>query len=552
MLAIMAAFSSFGISSVQAEQGNILTNGDFETGDALGWTAVSGTIEVKAEAAHTGEYGVHVVHNDGVKSNAQVLRQTLSFDAGDWYYMTAWIKAVEAPGELEASVRFRTSTNGNAFEGKQQDGLYAVSQTEWTKLENIVYVYNDCISQFYIRAGNSGSDVAYDYYADDLQLSKISLNEVTNVPLGGVLTINGPSELNLTCDKVKFESGGTVTGVKYNDESAVWEISYRGLPYDSTNGIKLYPDISNKVELRPVFYFTTIGDVPVTENILSHSSRDYDFEKTPVGATVLDNGDDYANVIGNATSIYGGAYRIVEGTGAEPAYSGNQYLEYAERSRESYHRFNNVLGVSDGNTYLISFYARLANEEDSCEASVYMREANLYANYYNIDPSNPDQAERVPLTHEWQRVSAYVTVVRNTEMDEGVELIDKGIHIGARFSGDADVHIDKYEVRKLTALDYNNSLYATVYGYDDGIADNVYNINLDVLNMGSDKIIYFVAIKYNQDGSMSDFKYANNYVSENEISGFEIRDVTDDYHIFIWDGEFKPLNKELLASYVII
>ncbi len=544
VFSIIFSMMSFYTSNVYASYENILTNSDFEAGSTSGWNMKSGTIEAKSEAAHTGEYGVYVVHNDNVKASSQVFTQTFDFKSGEWYYLSAWVKAAEEPGNLKASVRIRTSSAGDAFKGIQRDMTYSLSTENWTHLENIAYVSEDCTSQFYIRAGNDNTAYAYDYYADDLILSKLTLNETDDVPLSGKLTINGPEEMNLTTDKVSFTNGGNVTDVVYNEQTQVWEVSYTGMTRATENTVVLALDISN-ASTKPTFVFTT-ASVPVSNNLLSTTSRDYDFETTPAGTSVASTSDTYVNKIGNVNSISGGAFTVQAASEVYPAKSGSQYLLYSGRTSAGMHRFNNVTGVELGKTYVISYYARLAEANSSANATVYAGGANLTINMFAIEDGTAVQAvNSVGLTTEWQRVAAYVTIIENTQLAEGTTAIDKGIHIGARFTGTADVHIDSYEIREVSSLDFDETVAATLVVRDNNEADGRYTVGMDVINKGAERKIYLVGVSYNDDGSLADFRYASADVSTSELALMELPNITDEHTLYIWDGNFKPLNKEV-------
>ena len=530
------------ISVVSAQTGNRLINGNFEDGTTAGWRMLSGTIEATEEAAHAGTYGVKVTHDDGVKSNAQSFRQTFDFKAGEWYYLSAYVKAAEDPRGLQATVRIRTSSNLDAFLGDHEDKQYSLSTTEWTHLENIAHVSSDCTSQFYIRAGNDSTAQAYDYYADDLMLCRLTLNETENIPLFGTLVLNGPRELNLTIDKVCFKNGGVVTGVVYNDESKAWEITYTGIPADLENSLVLNLDFVTRQKATPTLDFKSESSLAST-NRLSYTIKEYDFENYGPQWQISEEEHELEHRIGNITSIYGGRFSIVDGTEEFPANTGNRYLKYTGRTRENgAHRFNNVTGLEAGKTYIISFYARLAEADTDVTASVYIHSANLNINKFTIDNVCAFPEKGVQLSTQWQKVSAYVSITENTEMDEGVEVVDKGIHIGAQFSGLADVHIDSYEIKELKSFDYCSDTEAILRLFEKNELLNNYTVALDIYNPGSLQQIYFVAVKYGLNGALEDFKYSTQAVNGDELIRLTLAEVDSDYMLYFWDGEFKLLN----------
>ena len=67
-----------------------IQNGDFETGDTSGWTVYQGTA-AKAEAAHSGNYGLHLIGDGGWGGMAF---QEIPVEAGKEYTVTMWAMAI--------------------------------------------------------------------------------------------------------------------------------------------------------------------------------------------------------------------------------------------------------------------------------------------------------------------------------------------------------------------------------------------------------------------------------------------------------------------------
>ena len=182
------------ISIVEAP---LITNGDFETGDASGWTVGKAT-SVSAQAAYSGNYGLHLVGEGNYNSMAY---QTFAVEAGATYHL---------------SFRLKTNSVGvniQIKDGATQEVLVKSSwftDTVWTERN---YDIVPTGSTIFLNFCGGGTSEIEDLYLDDVTL--VRLPDASN---DGFIQ-NGDFELGTTDYWTVFQDT-TVS------ESAAYEGSY--------------------------------------------------------------------------------------------------------------------------------------------------------------------------------------------------------------------------------------------------------------------------------------------------------------------------------------
>ena len=147
------------VDDVSVVEASMIANGDFEAGNADGWTTNT-TTGVAGEAAYSGNYGLHMV------------------GAGDWNTMAKQVFEV-IPGNIyEVSFRIKANKGGaniqirdNATDEDLMDPAWYNSNA-WKKVTYTVKPTGDTI---YLNFCGSGTGSVDDLYLDDVSLARIAV-----------------------------------------------------------------------------------------------------------------------------------------------------------------------------------------------------------------------------------------------------------------------------------------------------------------------------------------------------------------------------------------
>jgi hypothetical protein len=126
---------AFSAAAPVAHAANIVTNGDFSTGDLTGWTSntsVGFPWFSTGSAAQTGCIGDNCIH--GTASQQDFLEQSLATVVGDSYTLSFEFKSQGTPSELEALfggvvISDLVDQNLSSFTTFSYSGLLATSST---------------------------------------------------------------------------------------------------------------------------------------------------------------------------------------------------------------------------------------------------------------------------------------------------------------------------------------------------------------------------------------------------------------------------------------
>ena len=131
-------------------------NGDFETGDTTGWTVYNGTT-VTADAAHTGNYGLHAKGNgwNGIAYQDIPVTNGKTYELSFWYYI---------------NVGFNYSIKGQTS-GTTYGGTWKSNAGQWTQVKHEFLATDESL----IRLNFSGltGDTVPDFYIDDVQIKEL-------------------------------------------------------------------------------------------------------------------------------------------------------------------------------------------------------------------------------------------------------------------------------------------------------------------------------------------------------------------------------------------
>lgn len=163
LLMLVTMLPLTGMVTVSAAATNLVTNGDFEGGNADGWTVWQGT-EVSKAAAHSGSYGAHL---KGEGTWGGMLDQAVTVKAGTAYKVNMWLKAVSNGVNIQIK-------DGSA-EGAVLGSGWANS-TSWTEM---TWLVTPATNALFINFCGGGNGNAESVYVDDITVTE-SVVEVVN------------------------------------------------------------------------------------------------------------------------------------------------------------------------------------------------------------------------------------------------------------------------------------------------------------------------------------------------------------------------------------
>ena len=141
--------------------GNYVTNGAFETGNASGWNLYQNS-KVDTASAKTGSYGLHIVGNGGWGGLGQQVINGL--EIGKVYRISLWYKALSAGVNIQLC-------EGSNNSGAKLAYIYG-SKTEWTQF---AVEFEATTTSVCFALVGSGTGTPEDMYMDDVTLTEVNL-----------------------------------------------------------------------------------------------------------------------------------------------------------------------------------------------------------------------------------------------------------------------------------------------------------------------------------------------------------------------------------------
>ncbi|MBR5524159.1 MAG: carbohydrate binding domain-containing protein [Clostridia bacterium] len=142
--------------------GNLVINGDFETGDTTGWTANQSTT-VNAEAAKNGNYGAYL---SGKGSYGSLLHTNAEVAIGKSYLVKVWLKVVS----VGVNVQVKADNDNGVTLGSKW--CAAAGYAEWTLVSLVVTPTTNSLFINFCGAGEGSYEVAY---IDDVVVTEAPL-----------------------------------------------------------------------------------------------------------------------------------------------------------------------------------------------------------------------------------------------------------------------------------------------------------------------------------------------------------------------------------------
>jgi len=136
---------------------NCVVNGDFENGNAYGWTTHQST-EISASAAYSDLYGINLKGNGGWGG---MLNQTFNVEVGKKYALSFWIRVIDNGVNIQIK---KVNEDGADMQSEWH------SSTEWVKK---VYTFVAETETICLNFCGGGNGKAENVYVDDIILEKI-------------------------------------------------------------------------------------------------------------------------------------------------------------------------------------------------------------------------------------------------------------------------------------------------------------------------------------------------------------------------------------------
>ena len=214
--------------------GNLVANGNFETGKTSGWSKYQSTA-ISVDAAYTGYYGAKMVGNGGWGG---MLSQSVAVEAGNTYKVSMWVKAVSNG----VNIQIRDGgENGTKLSSEW------FTKTEWTYK---TWTVSPTTNALFLNFCGGGNGVAETVYLDDVVVTKAPLIENGDFETGdktgwscnsGTATIvtdahGGNYALQLANPSAWGEAAVRTIGVKPNTQ---YEVSFWSKRVSGTGAFNL-------------------------------------------------------------------------------------------------------------------------------------------------------------------------------------------------------------------------------------------------------------------------------------------------------------------------
>ena len=217
--------------------GNYVTNGAFETGDANGWNLYQNT-KVDAAAAKTGDYGLYIVGNGGWGGLGQQVISGL--EIGKVYRISLWYKALSAGVNIQLC-------EGTSNSGAKLAYIYG-TKTEWTQF---AVEFEATTTSVCFALVGSGTGTAEKMYMDDVSITEVVLggnDDDPNLKMIDTLVDNVKTQGRTAMVRGTLMLDFTISGMEF-------ELDCAGDVYATFNASK----ISNSAAEGGV-YFTIVVD----------------------------------------------------------------------------------------------------------------------------------------------------------------------------------------------------------------------------------------------------------------------------------------------------
>ncbi|MBQ7976224.1 MAG: carbohydrate binding domain-containing protein [Clostridia bacterium] len=252
-----------GTTPATVVEGNLVTNGDFETGDSTGWREDGPSFSVVKSIwdAHTGNYAAKTTgRNYGYATPQQYVELT----PDTYYYISAQARLVSSAADtVKAKMRLEKSTGETAITVPADANDKELNEDEYTKVSAVVYNTDSSKAKIYVNT--TEGDTYADLWTDDyvvLPITSSLPNGATDIAPNSDITLTVPEDIPVTTSTLTIDGGASVTGVDRTGRKCV--VHFSGMTCGTTYKLTLNTGLN--ANGYPQWQFTTVPGSEITIN----------------------------------------------------------------------------------------------------------------------------------------------------------------------------------------------------------------------------------------------------------------------------------------------
>ncbi len=252
-----------GTTPATVVEGNLVTNGDFETGDSTGWREDGPSFSVVKSIwdAHTGNYAAKTT---GRKYEYATPQQYVELTPDTYYYISAQARlASSATDTVKAKMRLEQGTGETVITVPSDANDKELKEEEYKNVSAVVYNADSVRGKIYITTseGESYADLWTDDYVV-LPITSSLPKGATDITPNSDITLTVPEDIPVTTSTLTIDGGASVTSVDRTGRKCV--VHFSGMTCGKTYKLTLKTGLNTNC--YPQWEFTTIQGREITIN----------------------------------------------------------------------------------------------------------------------------------------------------------------------------------------------------------------------------------------------------------------------------------------------